>query len=158
MKRRGVRKNTVPPVYLFRGQIMKAQEILDLFGQMRPSDNSDETILSWIKQLDMTVMKEIIKTHEIKEDDICYSEDPDFDIDKWFDDWGMDSELLIPEPYTDTYLFYLDSKDKWRVNDQNSYNRTVVLYNNAYLTFQQYYNRTHMPLQGKTFWIDHETL
>lgn len=136
---------------------MKAQEILDNFNAMRPTDNSDETLLGWIKELDMLVMEEIIKKHEIKEGDIAYKEE-DFDIDKWFDDWGMNSDLLIPEPYTDLYIYFLDTKEKYRVNDMNTYNRVVVLYNNAYLTFQQYYNRTHMPLQGKTFWIDHETL
>lgn len=137
---------------------MKAQEILDNFNAMRPTDNSDETLLGWIKELDMLVMEEIIKKHEIKEGDIAYKEEEDFDINKWFDDWGMNSDLLIPEPYTDLYIYFLDTKEKYRVNDMNTYNRVVILYNNAYLTFQQYYNRTHMPLQGKTFWIDHETL
>jgi hypothetical protein len=137
---------------------MKAQEILDNFNAMRPTDNSDETLLGWIKELDMLVMEEIIKKHEINEGDIAYKEEEDFDINKWFDDWGMNSDLLIPEPYTDLYIYFLDTKEKYRVNDMNTYNRVVVLYNNAYLTFQQYYNRTHMPLQGTTFWIDHETL
>lgn len=59
------------------------------------------------------------------------------------DDFTMSSELAVPEPFSELYLYYLDMKIGYNNNDSRRYNMAATEYNNAYLAYQQYYNRTH---------------
>ena len=54
--------------------------------------------------------------------------------------------LLVPFPYTDMYLFYLSAPIDLGNAEIAKYNNNKQLFNNAYLTFSDYYTRTHMPL------------
>lgn len=54
--------------------------------------------------------------------------------------------LLVPFPYTDMYLFYLSAQIDLGNAEIAKYNNNKQLFNNAYLTFSDYYTRTHMPL------------
>lgn len=74
------------------------------------------------------------------------------------EDFGMDSYLSIPEPYTDVYMHYLDMKSAYYQNDAKRYNMASQEYNNTYYAFQQWMNRTHTPDRARTHIIDHRRL
>lgn len=74
------------------------------------------------------------------------------------DEFGMQSELVIPEPYSQIYLYYLDMKIAYNNNDSRRYNMAAQEYNNTYLAYQQYYNRTHKPDSPRGKMIQHEVL
>lgn len=74
------------------------------------------------------------------------------------EDFGMNSYLSIPEPYTDVYLHYLDMKCAYYTNMSKLYNDAAQEYNNAYLAFQQWMNRTHKADRTRTRIIDHRRL
>lgn len=74
------------------------------------------------------------------------------------DDFGLDSYLSIPEPYTDVYMHYLDMKIAYYSNDNKMYNNAAQEYNNSYLAFQQWMNRTHKPDRARVHIIDHRRL
>lgn len=74
------------------------------------------------------------------------------------DDFGMNSELSIPDPYTDIYLHYLDLKIAFYNNDSKTYNIASQEFNNEYLAYQQLFNRTHMPDRPRGHLIRHEVL
>lgn len=74
------------------------------------------------------------------------------------DDFGMASELSIPDPYTDIYLHYLDLKIAFYNNDSKTYNIASQEFNNEYLAYQQLFNRTHTPDRPRGHLIRHEVL
>lgn len=74
------------------------------------------------------------------------------------DDFGMDSELSIPDPYSEIYLLYIDMKVAFYNNDARTYNVASQEYNNAYLAYQQMFNRTHTPDRPRGHLIRHEVL
>lgn len=74
------------------------------------------------------------------------------------DEFVMDSELSIPDPYTDIYMFYIDMKIAYYNNDARLYNIASQEYNNAYLAYQQLFNRTHTPDKPRGHLIRHEVL
>ncbi len=74
------------------------------------------------------------------------------------DDFGMDSELTIPEPFSEVYLFYLDMKIAYGNNDSRRYNMAATEYNNAYLSYQQYYNRFHKVDAPRCYCLRHEVI
>jgi len=74
------------------------------------------------------------------------------------DGFGMETELLIPEPYDDVYMYYIDQRVAYNNNDIRRYNTASQLFNNAYITYQQWYNRTHRARQPKPHLLRHEVL
>lgn len=74
------------------------------------------------------------------------------------EEFGMDSELSIPDPYSDIYLHYLDLKIAYYNNDAKTYNIASQELNNEYLAYQQLYNRTHTPDRPRGHLIRHEVL
>lgn len=62
----------------------------------------------------------------------------------------MDTELLVRDPYTDVYLWYLFSRINLRNKELDEYNNSMTMFNNAMLTFQDYWNRTHRAIYAAT--------
>ena len=61
-----------------------------------------------------------------------------------------DTVLLVPYPYDeDIYNYFLQSQIDKENGEMAKYNQSVVLYNNAYQTFWNWYNRTHVPLPAE---------
>lgn len=74
------------------------------------------------------------------------------------EEFGMDTELSIPDPFVEVYLYFIDMKVSYNCNDGRRYNIAAQEYNNAYLAFQQYFNRTHRPDSPRGHLIRHEAL
>jgi len=130
---------------------MKVSQVIDIFDEERPNSIKADTKLRWLKQIEKKVMEEIVDTHEQKEPE----EDPSEEPKDYFDGWGVDFELYIPEEFVDVYVKYLDQKTCQVENDLTAYNVASGLFNANYLEYYNYHNRTHMPKQVKTPWVDH---
>ena len=72
--------------------------------------------------------------------------------------FGLDSNLLVPEPYDDLYIHYLDQRIAYNNNDTRRYNAAAQQYNNALLTYQQYFNRNYTTIKTKKRLFRHENL
>lgn len=60
------------------------------------------------------------------------------------------TELLVQPPYHDLYLHWLLSRIDMINQEYDLYQNDAALFNNAYLTYQDYYNRTYVPNHGVT--------
>lgn len=65
------------------------------------------------------------------------------------DSTDLNTELLVPEPFDEMYLRWLESQIDYYNGEYGKYNNAIVMYNAAYEAYRNEYNRTHMPL-GKT--------
>ena len=93
----------------------------------------------WLSDIDGMICRELIDTHEdspLTEPFTGYQEGVD-----------EDKELIAPFPYDVLYRWYLESQIDIGNGEITKYNNSKTLYNNAYLTFTDWYNRTHMPKQ-----------
>ena len=57
----------------------------------------------------------------------------------------LDTQLIVPAPYDDMYIFYLESKIDYANNEITRYNNSNAMFTSAFSEFQRAYNRTHMP-------------
>ena len=90
------------------------------------------------------MFKEIFQTHA----------DSPIDSFEGYENVSPDTELLIPYPYCeDIYNYFLQKNIDKENGETAKYNQSVMLYNNAFLAFQNYYNRTHMPIGKGTRFI-----
>ena len=116
--------------------------ILDAIHQidtLKPNTYSQEQKIRWLSTLDGVVKKEIIDTHEGGEG---ISFEP-------YTLATAGNDLLIPAPYDDVYLRWLEVQIDYANNEYAKYQNSMTMYNAAYVAFERYYNRTHMPLGTK---------
>ena len=132
---------------LFLGDDMILSEIIARYDNERKNTEDKSVKQRWVEELERIVLDDVILTHQNE------IENPD----EYFDDWNDSKELLIPMQYADVYINYIDMKMQLKLNQLQKYNSASTLFNNAYLTYQQWYNRHHMPLYTKK-WTKHEVI
>lgn len=119
---------------------MTIQEAVNLVDRMKPNQYDHETKVQWLSKLDGMIFREVIATHEggtLTAFDGYDASDPDV-------------VLLVPYPYDeDVYNYFLQSQIDKENGEMAKYNQSIVLYNNAYQTFWNWYNRTYRPLPAE---------
>lgn len=96
----------------------------------------------WLSTLDGIIKSMIIDTHEGGADIEFKGYDAETDTT---------TALLVPAPFDEIYLFWLESKIDYWNGEYARYQNSMIMYNTAYAAFEQYYNRTHKPLSKKRF-------
>lgn len=122
---------------------MTIAEAISNVDKLKPNGYTEKQKISWLSNLDGLVFKEVFQTHE----------NSPIESFEGYDNAPMDTELLIPYPYDeDVYNYFLQKNIDKENGEIAKYNQSVTLYNNAFLAFQNYYNRTHMPIgKGERF-------
>ena len=118
---------------------MTIMEALHRIDTLKPNTHSQSEKIKWLSTLDGIVKTEIIDAHQGGEGVTFNGYEEDIDLT---------TNLLIPAPYDDIYLFWLESKIDYWNGEIGKYNNSITMYNEAYSTYERYYNRTHMP-KGK---------
>ena len=96
--------------------------------------------VQWLSRMDWMVKRHIIDTHEGAEEVAFTGYDDSTDIN---------TELLVPAPYDEVYLRWMEAQIDYHNGEYGKYNNSIEMFNTAYEGFQNYYNRTHMPI-GKS--------
>ena len=116
-------------------------EAINRIDAIKPNSYSQPEKVMWLSTLNGIIKSEIIDTHEGAEA---------VDFDGYNANTPLTTEMLVPAPYDEIYLFWLESKIDYWNGELGKYNNSVLMYNNAYSAFEKFYNRTHMP-KSKTF-------
>jgi len=107
---------------------------------VKPNGYTQDDKIRWLSILDGTVKTEIIDTHEGSESVTFrpYSEST-----------PLVTELLIPAPYDDVYIKWLEAQIDYASGEYDKYNNSITMYNAAYAAFEKHYHRTHKPITKK---------
>ena len=117
---------------------MTVYEAIENVDKIKPNRFSEEEKIKWLSEIDGLIVRELIDTHE----------DPPISGEfKGYSQMDMNAELIAPFPYDQLYRWYLESQIDLGNMEINKYNNSRTMFNNAYLTFTDHYNRTHMPKQ-----------
>ena len=111
-------------------------EAINRIDSFKPNTYVQTDKIKWLSNLDGIIKKEIIDTHEGSEEVI---------FDGYDVDTALDTVMLVPSPYDDIYLKWLEAQIDYVNGDTAKYNNSMTMYNSAYSAFERYYNRTHMP-------------
>ena len=120
---------------------MTIMDALYRIDELKPNSYSQPEKIKWLSSLDGVIKSEIIDTHEGGEG-ITFS--------GYTEDADLSTVLLVPAPYDDIYLKWLEAQIDYTNGEIAKYNNSLVAYNDAYDIYQKHYNRTHMP-KGKKF-------
>jgi hypothetical protein len=115
---------------------MTVMEAITRVDEMKPNVCTLAEKLRWLSALDGTVKNEILDVHEGGED-IAFS--------PYGEDVLPGQALLVPPPYDEMYLRFLEAQIDYACGEYGKYNNSVTLFNTAYEAYEKFYRRTHMP-------------
>lgn len=115
---------------------MTIAEAINKVDALKPNTYSIEDKLGWLSTLDTRIMTLIIEAHEQTEPIHFYGYD---------DPEDLMIDLLVPAPYDEMYLRWLEAMIDYHNSEDDRYNNAIILFNNAYEGYKTHYTRTHMP-------------
>jgi hypothetical protein len=98
-----------------------------------PNAFDQEQKHKWLKNIEDKIYKEVVLTHE---------NDTDILITDFEDD---NSELIAPYPYDNLYISFILAKIFEYEHETVRYNNQMIIFNQEYQEFVNWYNRNNMP-------------
>jgi len=127
---------------------MQIDEIIAKVDSLEPNQYDQEAKISWLSQLDGKIFAEIILTHDrIPTRLLGHSfRDPDSGMIVYKPYESGNEQLIAGPPYgEDMYCYYLEAMIALNNMEAAKYNQKMLMYNNAYQEYANWYNRTHRP-------------
>ena len=118
---------------------MKIIEAINRIDSLKHNTYSQSNKVEWLSRVDEMVKTHIIDTHEGEATFAGYNDSTD-----------LQTELLVPAPYDEVYLLWMEAQIDYYNGEYDKYNNAIDLFDTAYEGYRNYYNRTHMP-KGKKF-------
>ena len=119
---------------------MKIIEAISRIDGLKHNTYTQSEKVAWLSRLDSMVKRLIIDTHEGWEDVTFTGYD---------DRTDLQTELLVPAPFDEVYLRWLEAQMDYANGEYGKYNNSILMYQTAYDGYANYYNRNNMPLGKK---------
>ena len=108
---------------------MTAQQIINQADKLHLAQVDADLQLQWLQDLQLQVWQEVLSKCENA------PQKPQADTD-----------LLIEDPYTDVYVYYLLRQGALQFGDVEQYNQYQALFSSRYREFAAWYLRSHRVL------------
>ena len=122
---------------------MKIIDAINRLDALKFNTYSQSDKVEWLSRLDSMVKRQIIDTHEGAEAVTFTGYD---------DSTNLDTELLVPVPYDEMYLRWLEAQIDYHNGEYDKYNNAILMFNTVFEAYKSYYNGIHKPVRhGKRF-------
>lgn len=119
---------------------MKISEAISRLDSLKHNTYTQSDKVAWLSRLDAMVKKQIIDTHE-GADEVTFT--------GYDDSTDLQTELLIPEPFDEVYLRWMEAQIDYTNGEYSKYNNSIDMFHTSYNAYANHYNRTHMPKGNK---------
>lgn len=119
---------------------MNIIEAINRIDALKPNTYAEREKVFWLSLIDEIIKREIIDTHEGAEAVTFTGYDENTDIN---------TVLLVPSPYAELYLYWLESKIDYYNGEMTKFNNSITMFNHMYEAYERFYNRDHTPLSRK---------
>ena len=116
---------------IIQGWMVKQMTIIEAINRidsLKPNSYSQEDKIMWLSTLDGDVKTNIIDTHEGSES---------VTFNGYEADVPLDTVLLVPAPYDDVYIKWLEAQIDYANGETSRFNNSIIMYNTAYYAFQR---------------------
>ena len=117
---------------------MNIQEALDMADKMLPNMMERDLKIAFLSEVEQMIHREIIMKHE-------HTEEQE-ELPKYTADTDPGTELLIPDPYSKLYYYYIMKSIDEQNLEWDKFNAHNAIYENKYQEMSDWYTREHMPL------------
>lgn len=119
---------------------MKIIEAINRIDSLKHNTYSNVDKIYWLSKLDSMAKRLVIDTHEGGSGVFFTGYNADTDLN---------TEMLIPEPFDDAYLRWMEAQIDYANGEYKKYNNSIVMFNDIWNAFKNYYNRMCMPIGPK---------
>lgn len=119
---------------------MKIIEAISRIDGLKHNTYTQSEKIAWLSRVDSIVKRLIIDTHEGWEE---------FTFSGYDDKTDVETEMLVPAPFDEMYLRWLEAQIDYANGEYGKYNNSILMYQTAYDSYANYYNRNNMPLGNK---------
>ena len=123
---------------------MTIAEVLRKTDMIKPNRFTKEQKIGWLDEIERQIWYDIVCTH----DNPMRIGKPAYDINT-----DPDTVLIAPAPYDELYCLYLQCQIDLGNMEIAKYNNNRTLFNNALMSFRDYWNRTFMPCRNVNSFI-----
>ena len=121
---------------------MKIIDAIKEIDSLKHNTYSQPIKLGWLSRLDYMVKKHIIDTHQGEE----------VNFTGYNDSTDLQTELLVPAPYDEVYLRWMEAQIDYHNGEYDKYNNAIIMFNAAFEAYQKHYISAHKPVQrGRRF-------
>ena len=122
---------------------MKIIEAISNLDSLKQNTYTQDDKVRWLSKLDETVKKEII--------DQCVGADK-VSFNGYTTDTDVNTELLIPAPYDEAYIRWMEAQIDYANGEYGKYNNAMAMFNTVFDAFAKYYARNNTPVShGRRF-------
>lgn len=122
---------------------MKIIEAINRLDSLKFNTYTQSDKVEWLSKLDNMVKKHIIDVHEGAENVVFSGYD---------DSTDPQTELLVPAPYDEMYLRWLEAQIDYHNGEYDKYNNAIIMFNTTFEAYQAFYTRNHLPvIRGRRF-------
>ena len=114
---------------------MTIHEAIDTLDTRRQNTFTRREKLAWLSRLDGKIREEILSGY-------CH-EAPVFS--GYTDDTDPDTALLVPAPWDEIYLWYMEAQIDCANGEMTRYENSAALFNTCFTDYKNHYHRTHTP-------------
>lgn len=114
---------------------MTIDQAINTLDARRNNTFSRQEKIGWLSQLDGLIFQGVISTHQGEGESFAgYTTDTD-----------PQTRLLVPEPWEDIYLHYMQAQMDYINGEMTRYANAAALYNSVLTAYKNHYNRSHAP-------------
>ena len=118
---------------------MTIREAIDKTDTMKPNMMPEWLKFKYLTEIDGLIHDEIVMAHEHTQEQ---EERPVYTVDS-----DPDTELIVPAPYDELYVYRLMSKIDIQNQEDERYMIDNQHFENAYDMMSDWWTRNHMPIQ-----------
>lgn len=123
---------------------MNIQQALDMADAMLPNMMPREMKIAFLTEIEQLIHKEIVMKHRHTWEQRTMPE--------YTADTDPGTELIIPDPYSQLYYYYIMAKIDEQNLEFDKFNTHWALFENKYDTMSDWYTREHMPLTAMPYY------
>lgn len=111
---------------------MTIREAIDRANGQEFNTYTDAEKIAWLSRLDERVALLVYETGSAG--------------GPWYDEnTDMDTELLVPSPFAEMYIYWLVAQIGYANGEIDKYNNAIALYNTEYTGYAEWYHRNNVP-------------
>ena len=112
---------------------MTIEQAIRLADEQRPNALMGATKIRWLTELEGRIVNEVYRNRR---------EFEHIKFSGYTQDTDVTTQLIVPDPYSDIYVYWLFMKTDYANNETDRFNNDAVMYNTAYLAYVNHINRT----------------
>ena len=129
---------------------MQIKELFDRIDEVMANDWSKELKIAWLNDIERQVIDEVFDTHVMSEEDRTRAAA----FTGYTAETPEETILLVRDPHSVLYQYYLEAQIARANGDSAQQKDATTLFDNMYLTYKRYINRTCRPInKASTFLI-----